>query len=691
MDLVNELPRRVLFLVSLLFQLQGIYGLTVQEEDFRFCATRNHTQKSSIYYKKHGNFISIENHPHGLYISAPFLPEDGNYYLKDRNGLYRFCVYGQQATGLFRLHYGNRIYNLSTEAKGFLCSSNVSGNSSQGSGKPSSVLHSVSYAYNKGSRNQSLPDSSAYKIIFHESGSADKKSSLQVCEVEKELEDLAVALEYPISGRRNNSGTFYHYLQRLDTYLGKMDFKEESRTLGKGRRLRASVWNVLPHKASLGLAIHSKPEENKEVRGIDVTLPSILFATTPRGRKQANPKVVFMEVSSQNQTLFQPHQNSGSILGEVVFGISVADRQVSGLPKEQRVALTFWHNRLLKNATPQCVFWDTSSNAGQAGFWNTSGSEVKAGRNHTICLWDHLTFFAVLMTSSPDLDHIHQNYLTVITYFGCVISALASFFTVCYFLCSRKNERDSIVHIHMNLLWAIFLLDVSFLIAVPLSATENDVACKAGAMFLHFGLLACLTWMGIEGYSLYRLVIEVFDFSTRNFLLKLCLVGWGLPLFLVTMILAVDQSSYGPYSIKVYETSDRYTNATICWITNKHINSILNLGYLSLVLLFNIIMLAAMVRVILKLRHWDYRQWQYAVMLLGLSCVLGIPWGLAFFSFTFGTFKLVSLYLFTIINSFQGFLIFLWYLAKIVQARRSASAQLMSSNSGKLHSSSSML
>ncbi|XP_060110352.1 adhesion G-protein coupled receptor G1 [Heteronotia binoei] len=686
MDLMTELPRMVLFLMSLLLQLQGIQGLTAEEEDFRFCATRNQTQRSFIYYRKHTNIISIVNDAFGLYISAPFPPDSRNYSLQNRNGLYRFCVYGQQETGLFMLQYGNLSYNLSTEAKGFLCSSNVSGQHSPGG---TSVLHSVSYAYNKGAHNKSLPDSSAYKIRFHDPESAHQKISLQVCEVEKELEKLANGMEYPNHGRRNNSGTFYHYLQRLETYLEKMDFKEENRTLGKGPRLRASVWKVPPRKASQNLTIHSKLKENKEIRGFDVTLPGAIFAM-PRGRKQERPsKVVLMEVS--NQTLFQSRQNSSWILGGQVFGLSVTGKLVSGLPKEERVALTFWHNHLLKNATPQCVFWDTSSTAGQSGFWNMSGSEVKAGRNRTICLWDHLTFFAVLMTSSPDLDYIHNDYLTVITYFGCIISALASFFTICFFLCSRKNERENIVHIHMNLLWAIFLLDISFLIAVPLSATENHVACKAGAMFLHFSLLACLTWMGIEGYSLYRLVIEVFDFSTRSFLLRMCLVGWGLPIFLVIVILAAAESNYGPYSIRVYETSDRYTNATICWITNKDINSFLNLGYLSLVLLFNSIMLAAMVRVIFKLRHRDYHQWQYVVMLLGLSCVLGIPWGLAFFSFTFGTFRLAALYLFTIINSFQGFIIFLWYLAKIVQARRSVSAKLMSSNSAKLHSSSSML
>lgn len=77
------------------------------------------------------------------------------------------------------------------------------------------------------------------------------------------------------------------------------------------------------------------------------------------------------------------------------------------------------------------------------------------------------------------------------------------------------------------------------------------------------------------------------------------------------------------------------------------------MGLLSLVLLFNSIMLAAMVREICKLRERE-RHWKYAVMLLGLSCVLGIPWALIFFSFISGTVKLVALYLFTILNSLQG-------------------------------------
>ncbi|ETE60880.1 G-protein coupled receptor 56 [Ophiophagus hannah] len=98
-------------------------------------------------------------------------------------------------------------------------------------------------------------------------------------------------------------------------------------------------------------------------------------------------------------------------------------------------------------------------------------------------------------------------------------------------------------------------------------------------------------------------------------------------------------------------------------------------------------MLATIGYEILRLKHQEHH-WGSVVMLLGLSCILGIPWGLVFFAVASGTFKLVAVYLFTIINSLQGFLIFLWYLAKELQSRRSNSMQCMTSNSLKLQSSS---
>uniref|UniRef100_A0A8C5SMY6 Uncharacterized protein n=1 Tax=Laticauda laticaudata TaxID=8630 RepID=A0A8C5SMY6_LATLA len=170
-----------------------------------------------------------------------------------------------------------------------------------------------------------------------------------------------------------------------------------------------------------------------------------------------------------------------------------------------------------RNLTPTCVFWDVASHPGK---WNASGCEVVKEEHQTTCLCDHLTFFAVLMVS------ILQMLQILISYCSSELPTTKKRSPM-LFLLLRKKQRDHIVYVHMNLLWAIFLLDMSFLIAVPLAPTGGDTACKAGGMFLHFGMLSCLTWMAIEGYSLYRLVIEVFNSYVKNLLLKLCLVGWG--------------------------------------------------------------------------------------------------------------------------------------------------------------------
>lgn len=79
----------------------------------------------------------------------------------------------------------------------------------------------------------------------------------------------------------------------------------------------------------------------------------------------------------------------------------------------------------------------------------------------------------------------------------------------------------------MNLLLAVFLLDVSFLLSEPVALAGSEAACRATAIFLHFSLLACLSWMGLEGYNLYRLVVEVFGTYVPGYLLKLGIVGWG--------------------------------------------------------------------------------------------------------------------------------------------------------------------
>ncbi|NXX73851.1 AGRG1 protein, partial [Urocolius indicus] len=423
-------------------------------------------------------------------------------------------------------------------------------------------------------------------------------------------------------------------------------------------------------------------QDGADVRGFAVDLPSSLFVMV-KEEKVVEHRVLLMDVSSQ--TMFQD-TNSSHVLGDKVVGISLVDKVVANL--SDPVVLTFFHDELPRNVTPLCVFWQENTSASSGG-WDTYGCTTAPGPRQTDCRCNHLTYFAVLMVSSPKITYVHRDYLSIITYIGCLISALASICTI-LFLYFRSKQRDQItsMHIHMNLLGAIFLLDITFLLSEHLASSSSEAVCRAGGLLLHFSLLSCLTWMGIEGYNLYRLVIEVFNAYHEHFLLKLCLVGWGLPFLCVMLILLVSWTNYGPFSIPVYESiSGKSTNATICWITSPLIHNVVNLGFFSLVFLFNSVMLGAMLREILRHNKKGHRL-KHVLALLGLSILLGIPWALVFFSFTSGVFHLVSIYIFTIVNSLQGFLIFLWYWTMVLQARKSPDPQ-SSSDSVKLQPNSS--
>ncbi|XP_065422939.1 adhesion G-protein coupled receptor G1-like isoform X1 [Chrysemys picta bellii] len=656
-------------LLALLFLLQGVDGSSRHGEDFRFCGERNQMNKSHITYQMRPENITIENSADTLKISAPFPPNLVNFSLPDKLGNYRFCLYWYQKDGIFNLTYGRNNYTLSTEAEPSFNISNPSAPQNR-SGVP--VLSNVFYAYSKGLQITSLSSAAVYSFSIRATA-----EDIRVHAIEKELRTLANYMKKP-----TGSMTIAPYgrLLRLELDLRQVVFEGESETFGTST-VRATVLKIGPSKASQDLHFMSELEVGREVHGFEVNLPKILFAQVRGRRRNAEERVVLMDIN--NKALFQD-QNSSRVLGEKVIGITVGNTPVSGLPQD--VVLKFFHVQLPRNVTPQCVFWDVNSSHGR-GSWKSDGCETETGNNQTVCRCNHLTYFAVLMMSSPEIDYIHKEYLTIITYIGCIISAVASLFTIIFFCCcSRRKHRDGTIniYIHMNLLGAIFLLDVSFLITEHLAFIDSEAACKASGMFLHLSLLCCLTWMGIEGYNLYRLVVKVFNTYVEHFILKLCLVGWGLPIFIVGVIFRVDQTNYGPFHIEVFESLEKSTNATICWITAPLIHNIVNLGFFSLVFLFNTAMLGAMVREILRQRNRGH-ELKHALVLLGLSLVLGIPWALAFFSFSSGSFRLVVIYLFTIINTLQGFLIFLWYWTMVLQVRKSKSyPSLNNSDSARL-------
>ncbi|XP_017565260.2 adhesion G-protein coupled receptor G5-like [Pygocentrus nattereri] len=361
---------------------------------------------------------------------------------------------------------------------------------------------------------------------------------------------------------------------------------------------------------------------------------------------------VYLIVSVLNSSLFEATSDKGSP-HEQVLGVWLGDQVIHNLFHPVRIEFV----NVSQNESRKCVFWKMSHNSEQ-GSWSTDGCNTIHNNTDIVCECNHLSFFAVLVSpDAPDPVNIHR--LEYITYIGSCLSVVFTLIALMLSLCHRQVKADHSVIIHMQLTGSLFLLHFFFLASSFWSKAEG-AACLSLGLLLHWALLGTLTWTAIEGFHLYLLLVQVFNIYVRRYTLKLSLLGWGVPT--ITVMICGVGGSYGKYTL----TENTSNITSLCWIPTAAVRYITVNGYLGLVLLFNIAILAVTVVKMRQLRLRTVqagrkvrRFWKDWANLLGLSCVLGLPWGLAFT--TKGAISLPGIYIFTILNAFQGVLMVLWF------------------------------
>lgn len=357
---------------------------------------------------------------------------------------------------------------------------------------------------------------------------------------------------------------------------------------------------------------------------------------------------------------------NASLLNNYVLGAQLGHGHVNNLT--EMINISFWHNQSLEGYSVTCVFWKEGASKHRWGAWSPEGCRTEhPSPSRVLCRCNHLSYFAVLMQISP--APIPAELLVPLTYIsivGCSVSIMASLLTILLHFHARK-QSDSTTHIHMNLHTSVLLLNVTFLLSPVLAMPSvPESACTALAAILHYALLSCLTWMAIEGFNLYLLLGHVYNIYIRRYMLKLGAVGWGVPAFLMLCVLAIKSSAYGRHAIPIFDSQGNGTgfrNVSICWLRSPEVHSVLVMGYGGLTSLFNLVVLAWVLRTLHRLKVREKalgtRACRDTVTVLGLTVLLGTTWALAFFSF--GVFLLPQLFLFTIFNSFYGFFLFLWF------------------------------
>ncbi|XP_058604246.1 adhesion G-protein coupled receptor G5-like isoform X1 [Onychostoma macrolepis] len=352
----------------------------------------------------------------------------------------------------------------------------------------------------------------------------------------------------------------------------------------------------------------------------------------------------FKNMRDKNQTKNQ------TVLNNEVYGITMR-ANISNLT--DNIEMLFAHNDEVSNVS--CVSW-----AGKGELnWTTFGCETEINNNTIKCSCSHLTFFAVLMSQSyANITAKDLESLTYITYIGCGISMF--FLSIALFMhfLLRKAKSNQATKILMNMFVALFLLNASFLSNESVANTQDNAACVFIALLLHYSMLASFTWFFIQALHMYLWLIRQ-NVTIRNYTRKITVLGWVCPAPIVTVIVSVG----GYEAVIINATSGKITR--MCWITNRYIHYTVNIGYYALVFIFTTGIFIMIVTKVVQTRNTkatDGKRKTFRkqlMMMLSLFVLFGLTWSVAFFSY--GPMLIPSYYIFTVLNSFQGFFLFLYY------------------------------
>ncbi|NWX41690.1 AGRG6 protein, partial [Steatornis caripensis] len=368
--------------------------------------------------------------------------------------------------------------------------------------------------------------------------------------------------------------------------------------------------------------------------------------------------------------LFQDAENPANLTSFVV-ACSIGNITIQDL--QDYVKVTIKHTKIQEDPKPTCVFWDMNKNSGNGG-WNPAGCQVDAesNENETVCLCNHLTHFGVLMDlqrTVTQIDSQNTRVLTFITYIGCGISAIFSAATLLTYIAFEKLRRDYPSKILMNLSTALLFLNLIFLLDGWIASFDIDGLCIAVAALLHFFLLATFTWMGLEAVHMYIALVKVFNTYIRRYILKFCIIGWGLPALVIAIVLAsANTNASHVYGKELYgKDANGQGGDDFCWIKNEVVFYVTCAGYFGIMFLMNIAMfIVVMVQICGRNGKRTNRSLKEEILrnlrsVVSLTFLLGMTWGFAFFAW--GPLTLPFLYLFSIFNSLQGLFIFVFHCA----------------------------
>lgn len=209
-----------------------------------------------------------------------------------------------------------------------------------------------------------------------------------------------------------------------------------------------------------------------------------------------------------------------------------------------------------------------------------------------------------------------------------------------------SNVHQPLSQIRISLSGSLGAAQVLFLGGI--NFTESTVACVTLAALMQYFLMVAFCWKLVEGIYLYLLVVKVYNINNK--MTMYYVMSWGFPAVMVAVSLSIASAKGGIKSFVSNEYCWMSPDSEVIWI------------FVAFLVMIEIINLLLLLRVIWEMTTMqpkgEHRIQQIRVGMkacLMLIPLLGVTWLFGLLS----PFHKAFVYIFTILNSTQGFLIFL--------------------------------
>ncbi|KAL6473302.1 hypothetical protein MHYP_G00194900 [Metynnis hypsauchen] len=306
-----------------------------------------------------------------------------------------------------------------------------------------------------------------------------------------------------------------------------------------------------------GLQVDGGSTNGSTPQGSIVLPASLLNNLSPKEKNQTS-RIQFCFY--QQTSLFQYGVLNTTKLISGVLASSVAALNISGLRENVMITLRNTES-VSSDKNVLCTFWKSDLNNGSGG-WSSDGCTVLSSTaNETVCSCNHLTSFALLLDFSNQSITSYQQVIILnnITYIGCGISSIFLMVTLVMYLRSEKLRKVVPNKILIQLCFALLLLNLVFFLDSFLAKQLDSVGlCIPTVFFLSYFLLVSFTWVALESVHIYLTIVKVFNNYVAHFMVKVTLVGWGIPLIVVIIPVAINKSVYGITSTMLDNGSMEY-------------------------------------------------------------------------------------------------------------------------------------